>query len=48
MLYPNCLHPDIVKSYRSLSLAYKVAGDQARAEEYAQKAADIETRLKGK
>lgn len=47
-LYPNDLHPYIAKSYKNLSLAYEKTGEQARADEYAKKALDIENRLEGK
>lgn len=54
-LHPDGLHPDLIESYKLLSLSYSIlslttggAGEQAFANEYAYKADSIEKSLKGK
>ena len=45
-LYPDGVHLSIAQVYRNLASVWRAKGDTARADAYAQKQKDIETRLK--
>ena len=45
-LYPDGVHPDILESYRNLSIVYRAAGELERAAEFTRKGDEVEAKLK--
>lgn len=45
-LYPDGVHPSIAQVYKNLASVWRAKGDLARADAYAQKQKDVETKLK--